>query len=375
MVNVPFAGHTNPTLPLAKALVQHGHNVSYVNAEEYRVKIENTGAEFIPYTNYPSSPTERQKNTKCFRAAFDTAMGLDRKFDLLIYEIFFYPGIKIAERLGIPCVRQFSQPAWKRNTIASATWSYRMSSAFVDFFVMGRRNKAYMGLANETLADASFSDKPIFNIVYVPQVFQADRESFNTDYLFTVPMNEGVSTSQKIPYHEMKSPIVYISLGTVISNKRFCKKCIRAFGGKELSVILNTGRVQPVTLGKVPENIYAYSFVPQIEVLRHANVFLTHCGMNSLTEAMTSGVPIVAMPIIFDQRANAKRIVELGIGKRARFFLVSGRQLYKTVREVYCDENIRNRSMEMRDLIKKEMPLEEVVSRIEKTIYQFSPPT
>ena len=36
MINVPYAGHTNPTLPLAKALVQHGHKVSYVNAEEFR---------------------------------------------------------------------------------------------------------------------------------------------------------------------------------------------------------------------------------------------------------------------------------------------------------------------------------------------------
>jgi len=81
MINVPYAGHTNPTLPLATLLVLRGHKVCYINAEEFRAKIESTGAEFISYKNYPSSPTEQQKKTKCFRAAFDTAINLEQKFD------------------------------------------------------------------------------------------------------------------------------------------------------------------------------------------------------------------------------------------------------------------------------------------------------
>ncbi len=47
MINVPFAGHTNPTLPLAEALARRGHKVSYINAEEFRGSIEKTGAEFF----------------------------------------------------------------------------------------------------------------------------------------------------------------------------------------------------------------------------------------------------------------------------------------------------------------------------------------
>ncbi len=102
MINVPYAGHTNPTLPLAEALVRRGHMVAYINAEEFRGQIEQTGAQFIPYENYPAAPTPQQKKTRCFRAAFDTAVGLNHKFDLLIYEMFFYPGKRIAELLGIP---------------------------------------------------------------------------------------------------------------------------------------------------------------------------------------------------------------------------------------------------------------------------------
>ena len=97
-------------------------------------------------------------------------------------------------------------------------------------------------------------------------------------------------------------------------------------------MILNTGKVDIQTLGKISDNIYAYSFVPQIEVLQHADVFLTHCGMNSVNEAMALGVPMVAMPFINDQLSNAKRIVELGIGKFVHFPVVESNyimQLWK----------------------------------------------
>ena len=368
MINVPYAGHTNPTLPLAEAMVRHGHKVSYINAEEFRNKIESTGAEFIPYRNYPASPTEQQKKTKCFRAAFDTAINLEQKFDLLIYEMFFYPGIKIAEKLCIPCVRQFSQPAWNQKTLSKATWFFKLSCVLIDFQVMRKKNARYMELTHKTLGEAVVKDKPLLNIVYVPQIFQTDRESFSKDYLFVVPEYKSNSISQQIPYEKMKSPIVYISLGSIISNKGFCKECIRAFGNKDMSVILNTGKVRPETLGKIPENIYAYSFVPQLEVLQHADAFLTHCGMNSVNEAMSYGVPMVAMPFINDQISNAKQIVELGIGKRVRSFPSSGRQLYRTVKDVCNDIHMQNRSREVQSLLKREATLEEAVCRIEKLL-------
>ena len=116
MVNVPYSGHVNPTLPLTRELVKRGHSVQYVNAEEFRDKIENTGAKFIPYINYPAYPNVTEKKRFCFQAAFDTAMSLKEPFDLLIYEMFFYPGIQIARLKNIPCVRQFSQAAWSEET-------------------------------------------------------------------------------------------------------------------------------------------------------------------------------------------------------------------------------------------------------------------
>ena len=368
MINVPFAGHTNPTLPLAEALVRRGHAVVYINAEEFRSKIEKTGAVFIPYENYPAVPTLQQKKTKCFRAAFDTALGLHRKFDLLIYEMFFYPGKRIADILRIPCVRQFSQSAWNQATMADATRIFRLSSFLIDIQVMGRRNAKHMGLAHRTLDEAVLYDNPALNVVYVPQLFQHKRETFGADYVFTIPMSESETISRQIPYTQMKPPIIYISLGSIISNKGFCKECIRAFGGKNFSVILNTGRIPPATLGKIPDNIFAYTFVPQLEVLNHADVFLTHCGMNSVNEAMIKGVPMVAMPFINDQIANAKQIVALGIGKRVRSFPSRAKALYEAAATVYGDAQMRRRSKQIQEMLQGESSFEKVIMRIEQIL-------
>lgn len=368
MINVPYSGHVNPTLPLARELVLRGHHVSYINAEEFREKIESTGAVFIPYKNFPTNISAQKKKCTCFTAAYDTAMAITDAFDLLIYEMFFYPGIEIARKKGIPSIRQFSQPAWSAETVNHASAFFRFSIKLIDVQVMGKKKAEYMNLPHKNLGEAVVYDKPDLNIVYVFEKFQAGRDSFDENYIFKAPKQELQLTPSDIPYAKMEHPIVYISLGSIISNRGFCKECIRAFGNKNLSVILNTGKIAPETLGKIPSNIYAYSYVPQIEVLEHADVFLTHCGMNSVNEALYAGVPMVTMPFINDQISNAKRIIELGLGKRVRSFPSRGKELYQTVLEVYQDKEIKKNVTEIKEQMMDQPTWDDIIMGIEKTI-------
>ena len=368
MVNLPYAGHTNPTLPLVRELVRHGHRVDYVNAEQYRRKIEETGAAFIPYADFPEKPDERQIKRGSFRAAFDTAMSLPGPYDLLIYEMFFYPGIEIARRKGIPCVRQFSQPAWSEETWRQAPGAFRFSAWLIDRQVLTDADARRMGFRRSSLREGVIGSEPDLNIVCLPEAFQACRDSFGERWLFKVPDPAAAPSDAVIPYERMKKPIVYISLGSIISNRGFCRECIRAFGGKPFSVILNTGKVLPESLGSIPENIFACGFVPQVEVLGHTDVFLTHCGMNSVNEALSLGVPMVAMPFINDQVTNARRIVELGLGKRVRSFPSSGRELYRAVCEVHQAEDFRRNAAAMREMIGRQMSWDGIIGRIEHTL-------
>lgn len=364
MVNLPYAGHTNPTLYLARELVRRGHKVQYINALEYGDAIRATGATFVPYSDFPENPRPQQKKMRCFRAAYDTALSLKDKFDLLIYEMFFYPGIRIAQQLQIPCVRQFSQPAWGAGMIERATPFFKLSCKLIDAQVMGKRNVAYMGLEHKCMTDAVLYDKPDLNLVYVPEAFQPCRDSFDESYVFAAPPFHTPEKRSDIPYDAMKRPIIYISLGSIISNRGFCKECIRAFGNTRFSVILNTGKIDPASLGELPDNIHAYSFVPQIEVLQNADVFLTHCGMNSVNEAIAMGVPMVAMPFINDQISNATRIEEMGLGIRVRSFPSRGKELLAAAEQICFDEKIRENCVRARQTCSSDC-FTGVVDRIE----------
>lgn len=60
---------------------------------------------------------------------------------------------------------------------------------------------------------------------------------------------------------------------------------------------------------------------PQLEVLSHNSIgcFITHCGLNSVLEALSLGVPMVAMPQWTDQHTNAKYVEDVwGLGLRVR---------------------------------------------------------
>ncbi|KAF5201296.1 Udp-glycosyltransferase 74g1 [Thalictrum thalictroides] len=63
------------------------------------------------------------------------------------------------------------------------------------------------------------------------------------------------------------------------------------------------------------------SWCSQLEVLAHEAVgcFLTHCGWNSTIEALSMGVPMVAMPQYIDQPTDAKFVEEIWrVGVRAK---------------------------------------------------------
>lgn len=63
-----------------------------------------------------------------------------------------------------------------------------------------------------------------------------------------------------------------------------------------------------------PKNVLMEKWVPQDDILAHPNIrlFISHCGLGSVTEAMFHGVPILGIPFIYDQHINAIKIAEEG---------------------------------------------------------------
>lgn len=111
--------------------------------------------------------------------------------------------------------------------------------------------------------------------------------------------------------------LIYISLGTTKANENehFYQDCIKAFSGMEVNVLMSVGdNIDIHSLGEVPENVIVRQSAPQLQVLEHAALFITHGGMNSVTEALHYEVPMLLFPQHGDQYANASRVIELGAG-------------------------------------------------------------
>ena len=68
------------------------------------------------------------------------------------------------------------------------------------------------------------------------------------------------------------------------------------------------------SLGHIPNNFCVKNSVKQIEVLQNSDVFITHCGMNSVNESLYYKVPMVLFPYHSEQKMVAQRVYDLGAG-------------------------------------------------------------
>ncbi len=92
---------------------------------------------------------------------------------------------------------------------------------------------------------------------------------------------------------------------------------IEAFGNKDgYAVVLATCTQDPEALDglEVPSNFIVRRRCPQLEVLKVADVFITHGGANSMMESISAGVPMLALPYFADQYDNARLVSREGLG-------------------------------------------------------------
>lgn len=107
------------------------------------------------------------------------------------------------------------------------------------------------------------------------------------------------------------------------------------------------GKLPPNFKNEVSEKGLVVNWCPQLAVLAHQAIgcFVTHCGWNSTLEAISSGVPLVAMPQWTDQPTNAKYIAEVWrIGVRLKVDdkgVVTRDELEACIREVMEGEQAK----------------------------------
>ena len=141
---------------------------------------------------------------------------------------------------------------------------------------------------------------------------------------------------------DLNKKLIYISLGTLFnSNLNFFKECIDAFGdSEEYEIIMSVGKVIDVkTFENVPKNFKIYNYVPQLQVLEMADVFISHGGLNSVNERLIlNEKPIIIIPQAGDQFVNAKAISDFGAGISMFKDTINVKKLKDAVNSILTDE-------------------------------------
>jgi UDP:flavonoid glycosyltransferase YjiC (YdhE family) len=171
--------------------------------------------------------------------------------------------------------------------------------------------------------------------------------------------------------------LIYASLGTVFNkNISVFERIIQAFETfdqessltssnikfNDLELIISCGNAAYENFQfkinnenyKIPENVLILPSVPQIEILKRASLFITHAGMNSVSETIHYGVPVICLPINVDQPLVALRICdELKFGKRFDYAKFTSDEMRTSIHEIFRNETYLKNILEFTKLSRK----------------------
>jgi MGT family glycosyltransferase len=180
------------------------------------------------------------------------------------------------------------------------------------------------------------------NIVFLTRYFQPYESHFDSSYVYVGPTI--AKERREEPMVISKQPeqkLIYIAVGTLYkANLEFFKICMAAFADPKYSVIMSIGKaVDPASLGEIPGNFSAAQYVPQLQVLQEADLFITHGGMNSINEAVVYGVPMIVVPNTIEQSINAVRIEDLQCGLYLDHAQLDVESLQTAVSKIFSDSS------------------------------------
>lgn len=329
---IPAYGHTNPTLGVVRELTARGHEVRYYSYEPMRTLIEAAGAQFVACDPYDCeqhlTPADGARVGKDIAFSthilVETTLALDEMVcadmrayapDCIVADSMAVWGKAVAKKLGIPFISSTTTFAFNRYSAKvmkqSGGQMLKMMLAMpkINHDLQRLRDRGY---PIKNILDIIQNDDRTDTIVYTSPEFQPCADTFSDKYAFVGPsIRPATETIEKT--HDV---LIYISMGTVNNDLLpFYRACIAAFADSPYQVILSTGeQIDRSALGTLPDNITVLPHVDQIAVLQKADVFLSHCGMNSASESLYFGVPLVLFPQTNEQGGVAARVAELGAG-------------------------------------------------------------
>lgn len=312
----PVRGHTAPSLPVVAELTRRGARVDYYSLPAFKPLVERAGARFVAYPGecetLLTTPVDSSEHLARNLAVAEILLPLllaemEPSPDLVLFDASAFWGGIVARRLGLPSVCSITTFAFNRqllkmlNAPLPAAWSQP---------TFERLNHVYgADLQDHLDLMAPAAD---LKVVYTSRAFQPAGRFFDDSCLFVGPLIDGRPRDGARAEAIGERPLAYVSLGTLFNQDHaLLLRISQVLVERGWQVVVSLGDAA-ATPSSWPAHVQAYPFVDQIDVLTRAQLFVTHGGMNSVSEALSHAVSMIVVPQAVDQHLVAKQAANLG---------------------------------------------------------------
>lgn len=381
----PLRGHYRPLSNLAAELIARGHRATFLHHPDAAPLVEAEGAGFeaigrnaAPVANW-TAPMARIRGLIGLGAVMDGMVRFTDMFcseapealrrigaDAMIVDQLEAGGGLVAEHLGLPFASvAVTLPINREPGVPPpfVGWRYDPSDKgekrnlggwrVTDFLMSGvgdaiERNALCLGLPPRRRLEDCLS--PCLQISQMVPSLDFPRKALPSGFHYTGPFRRAAPVAFELPAGDGR-PLVYCTLGTLQGSRAgIFRKVARACARLDLRLLItqgNRGRLKP---GDLPGNPLIHDWVPQEAVIALADITVCHGGMNTVLEPLAAGLPMVVMPLAFEQSAIAARLEHAGVA-RALSRRASARRLAEAIDEVRTRPGFRERAGAVRSEI------------------------
>jgi MGT family glycosyltransferase len=371
VVNDALHGHVRPSLAVVQELMARGHRVTYAVPRPLDRVVAPTGAELrirrvslrtsgidlsdldSPLMKGPHLDLVGALLKKAGRALRELA-GLYEgdEPDLVLGDSVVPASRALAHAWGVPHIQLTAHSiAWEGYYDPDGPGGAhplppeRVRAAYRELSRWLRRQGAPSGRS-------LFSWHPGRALVMLPRMLQphADRvdERLYT-FVGTCYENHAEQGNWKAPTEAEK--VLLVSFGSLFTRQPdLYRECVRAFGDLPgWHVVLQTGGHMPAPdTAKLPRNVEVRPWVPQLAVLRQADLFVTHAGAGGAQEGLATGTPMICVPLALDQPVNAAMLESLGVARVLPPHEVTAAALRTALEELTGDPAVAERCRTVR---------------------------
>lgn len=333
-------GHMGRLLPLIAGVAARGHRALVFSHGRFESAVTRAGGRLVDmFGRHPledADPGSFPIGMRSVAYAARYAGDIERELqavgaNLVVYDTFAMVGRVAAARLGLPYVNVCAG-----HNVAPARFQAELA-ADPRVVVSDQCRAAVTTLRDRYgMADASPYSyvaglSPWLNLYGEPPEFLTaeERQVFEPVAFFgSLPDPADLAAREAVPpgpRFDAGHPglRVYVSFGTVVWRSypgealaALRTICEAIAGRQDLQAVVSLGgasREPDAERALAAPNVAVHPFVDQWAVLREADVFITHHGLNSTHEAIHHGVPMISYPFFWDQPGLARKCQDLGL--------------------------------------------------------------